>query len=157
MKHSPYFLYKSSRRVAGLEAQYLYLHPYLRRDLRLRQIFDSIISALDIDGGPNLAQKPYRGIFIEDDNGVHGFEGFQYGGPVGFGNHRARGPFELADGGVGVEADDERITEHTRGTQVGDVPWVEQIEAAVGEDQPPPRLSQPDYLRRYGAGGLGGS
>jgi hypothetical protein len=155
-KRSPNLFYESGRRVAGLEGQYLYLRPDLRRDLRLRQIFDSIVSALDIDGGLDLAQKPYWSIFVKDDHGVYRLKGFQYGSSVKFGDYGTRRSFEFVDGDIGVETYDEGVAEGSRSTQVGDVARVQQIEAAVGEDQPPPRLSQPGYPGRYGAGRLAG-
>ena len=57
--------------------------------------------------------------------------------PVVEGGHRAAGALQGADAGVGVEADDEHVAERLRAVQQVDVPAVQQVEASVGEHDPP--------------------
>ena len=96
--------------------------------------FDGVVAAFDEDVGADLADELEGRVFGEEDDGVDGGEGGHDAGAFVLGDDGARGAFEAADGGVGVEAEDELGAELAAVFEQGDVADVEEVEAAVGED-----------------------
>ena len=154
MGDAPYPLDKGGSRIPGLEGQYSNFCPDFRSDLCFRQIFDAVITSLDIYGGPQLAQEAHRRILVKDDDRINGFESSEYSGSIFFGDNGTQGSFEPVDRGVRVEAHDERVSQSARRPKVGDMPGMEEIEAAVGEDYTPPRLAHLGYPGWYRVGTL---
>lgn len=72
--------------------------------------------------------------FGEDDDGVNAGEGCEDGGALPLRDKWTSRPFQLADGTVTVEADDEEIAELSGALQVTHVAEVKQIETTVGGD-----------------------
>ena len=60
----------------------------------------------------------------------------QDGGPVCFRIHRTIGPFEGPDGRVGVDSDEEDVSQPAGGAQIANVADVEEVEAAVRQHDP---------------------
>lgn len=94
-----------------------------------------VVTAFDVDIGAELVDQGFGGVFVEGDGGVDGSEGAEHGeaviervdGPV-------RGFLEPSDAVVGVDSDNEGVSESARGLEVRDVAGVEDIENAVRED-----------------------
>jgi len=92
------------------------------------------VTALDQHVGEQARDDFTRCRRIENQNSVHAFERGENFGSLAFGKDRTPGAFELADAGVAVEAHDERIAESAGLLEAPDVARMQQIEAAVGED-----------------------
>ena len=90
----------------------------------------------------NIGQQPRddlaRRQLIENDDGVYGFESGKYFRPLAFGDDRPACAFQLADTGVAVQTDDEHVAELARQLEAPDVTGMEQVKAAVGEDDAAP-------------------
>ena len=82
------------------------------------------------DGGDQLA----RGVFVEERDGVHGGEGCGKFGALVLGDERAGGTFQSLDAGVGVEGQDQDVAERSGGFKQSDVTGMQNVVAAVGED-----------------------
>jgi len=74
------------------------------------------------------------GGLIKDHNRVDTFERGENFSSLAFRQDGTPGAFQLANAGVAVEADDERIAESASLLEAANVPGVQQIETAVGED-----------------------
>src|SRR4029453_19366423 len=72
-------------------------------------------------------------VFVEEHDGVHTLESREDLGPLFLRRHRPLLTFVSSDGTVGVEPDDEGISQRARRLEVPEVAWVKQIENAVGE------------------------
>jgi hypothetical protein len=96
------------------------------------ELVDGVIAAFDVDIGLGGLQEVCGAEFVEDVNGINGFECGDDGGAVGLGVDGAVGAFELGDGAVAVEAHDEGFGFVAGGLEVVDVAGVQNIEAAVG-------------------------
>ena len=95
---------------------------------------DGVVAAFDEDVGLEGADEFERRVLFEEDDGIDGGEGGHDAGAFALGHDGARGAFEAADGGVGVEAEHELRAEAAAVFEQRDVADVEEIEAAVGED-----------------------
>jgi alkylhydroperoxidase family enzyme len=71
---------------------------------------------------------------IENHDRVDAFQRSENFGTFAFRQERTPGAFQLADTGITVEANDERIPETASLLEAADVPGVQQIETAVGEN-----------------------
>ena len=101
----------------------------------LIQSFQSVIAAFDVDVGLSGGEEIGGANIGKDADCVHGFEGGENGGAVGFVVEGAAFAFEATDGGIGINADEEEITEITGLLEVGDVTEMKEIEATVGDDE----------------------
>lgn len=97
--------------------------------------FEGVITAFDIDVGLGGSKEPGGADIGEDGDGIDRFQGGEDGGAVVLGIDGAALAFQAADGGIAVDADEEKVTEIAGGLEVGDVAEVEEIEAAVGDDE----------------------
>jgi hypothetical protein len=74
-----------------------------------------------------------RGL-IKDYYRIDAFERGENFGSLALRQDRTPGAFQLADTGIAVEADDEGVAKSTSLLKAADVPGMQQIEAAIGED-----------------------
>jgi hypothetical protein len=74
------------------------------------------------------------GRLIENHHSINAFQRCKNFRSLAFRQDRASGAFQLADARITVEADDQRVTETARLLEAADVPGMQQIETAVGED-----------------------
>ena len=77
-----------------------------------------------------------RGVLIEYADIVDGFQARQHGDPFLNGENRAAPALDAADGVVAVEAQEERVAQGAGPLQKSDVARMDQIEAAIRENQP---------------------
>lgn len=94
-----------------------------------------VVAAFGVDVGLDLFDEAGDAGFFEDDDGVDAAEGGDDFGAIEFGVDGAVGAFEGADGGVGIDGDDEGVSEGAGLLEVADVAGVQKVEAAVGEDE----------------------
>lgn len=80
--------------------------------------------------GDNLAGSQV----VEDDHGVHRFEGGENFRALTLGDNRTAGTFQLAHAAIAVQANDEHVTEFASELKAANVARVKQVEAAVGEN-----------------------
>jgi hypothetical protein len=103
--------------------------------------FESIIPAFDINVGlglPNDLNGPHGG---ENGHSVDATESGEDVGAVGFAINRAIRAFELADGIIAIDGDEEDVTTGAGGLEVLDMAGVEEVEAAIGQDEAAPGLA----------------
>ena len=108
--------------------------PFARTSSWPTTVLDGVVAALDENIGTKDADELEWGVFFEQHDGVDGGEGGHDAGAFALTDDGPGGPFEAADGAVGVEAEDEFRAETAAVLEQGDVADVEEIEAAVGED-----------------------
>src|SRR5215213_10050579 len=123
-----------------------------------------VVGAFRVDVGAEGEQEFGDGRLVEDRDVVHGAQGGDDLGALSFGDEGAPLAFEAPHLLVRVDADDEQVAQTLRRLKVADVPDVQQVEAAVGEDDaraPPARDGDPrdqpvalKYARRGGHFGL---
>jgi len=75
-----------------------------------------------------------RGRFIENNHSVDRFQSGENFGAFAFRQDGAACAFQLADARIAIEADDEHVAKRACLFENADMPGMEQIEAAVGED-----------------------
>ena len=93
-----------------------------------------VISAFDEDVGADGVKEGDGGVVVEEDEIVDAFELFEDGDAVVLVDDGAFGAFEALDAGVGVDGDDEDVALAFSEAEVLDVAEVDEVEAAVGED-----------------------
>lgn len=93
------------------------------------------VAAFDEDVGKDLFDEGAGFVFIEDDNGIHGAEGGEDMSTVVLGVDGTGGAFVAANRGVAVESDDEGVTLFAGKFKIGNVTAMEDIEAAVSENE----------------------
>ena len=96
--------------------------------------FDGVIATLDEDVGLEGADELEGSVFVEDDDGVDGGQGGHDAGTLALADDGPGRAFEARNGSVGVEAEHEPRAELAAIFEQLDVADVEQVEAAVGED-----------------------
>ena len=94
-----------------------------------------------MDVGLELRQKLGRGVLVEDNDRVHAGESRDDLRAFRLGQDRPALPLAALDGAVGVDSDDEPVPLSPGRLEIPDVADVEQVESAVGEDDPPSRGS----------------
>ena len=99
------------------------------------QGFQRVIAAFDVDIRLSGGEKIGRGAFGKNADATDTFEGGEHGRAVGFRIHRARWAFEFAHARVAVDAQEEQVTEVARVFQVGHMAEMQNVEAAVGDDE----------------------
>lgn len=92
------------------------------------------VGSFDEDVGEQFGDEIAGGVFIEEGDGIDGLKGGGEGGAVAFGDDGAVGAFQALDARVGVEGENEHVAEGTGGFKKADVAGVEDVVAAVGED-----------------------
>ena len=93
------------------------------------------IAALDEYVGKQARDDLARSQIVENDDGIDGFESGEDFRALALGDHRPAFALELANTGVAVEADDQDVAQGTGLLEAADVAGVQQVEAAVGEDE----------------------
>jgi hypothetical protein len=74
-----------------------------------------------------------RRVLVEHDHAVHAGKRLEDFNSLGLGRNRPPWAFDGANRSIGVDADNQRITQAAGALQVADVAWVKKIEYAVGE------------------------
>lgn len=92
------------------------------------------VAGFDEDGREESGDEGGGLVFVEEGDVVDGFEGGEHEGAVALVDDGAGGALEASDGGVGVDGDDEDVALRARKGEGGGVSGVEDVEAAVGED-----------------------
>ena len=92
------------------------------------------VAGFDEDGGEEAGDEGGGFVFVEEGDVVDGFEGGEHEGAVLLVDDGACGALEAADGGVGVDGDDEDVALRAGEGEGGGVSGVEDVEASVGED-----------------------
>ena len=124
-----------------------------------RQIADLTSSGLDNLAPDNFRRAPVRAFdqhirddrvdnllrrgIIEQKQVIHAGQRGKYFSTLLFGDDRSPFSFDLPDGAVGVEADDQDITHGTSLVQIAHMADVENIEAAVRENHLPALAPEP--------------
>jgi len=96
----------------------------------------SPVTALDQHVGLQESDEIVRGVLGEYRHIIDHFQCGDDLAPIARRYQRASGPFQPSYRGIAVESDNERVTQSPGGTQIADVPGVQQIEAAIGEYDP---------------------
>lgn len=96
--------------------------------------FDRVVTTFDEDVGLNLADELEGRVLGEEYHRVDGGESGHDAGALALADDGARGAFEALDRGVGVEAEDELRAKPAAVLKQGDVADMQEVEAAVGED-----------------------
>jgi hypothetical protein len=96
--------------------------------------FEGVIPAFDINLGLDLANDLNGSDGGENGHSVHAAESGEDVGAVGLAIDGAIGAFELADGIIAVDSDEEGVAAGAGGLKVLDMAGVEEIEAAIGQD-----------------------
>src|SRR3954447_12914828 len=128
--------------------------------LRLGQIRDAVVAALDPEVGPELGEDGFRRVLAEDCHGVDAGERAQQRHAILLAHDGPVRPLEAPDRRVGVQADDEAVPERPRLLEDADVAGVDEVEAAAGGDdgaalRADARRERERLLTRRGRRGLG--
>ena len=97
--------------------------------------FDGVVAAFGVESGVDGADDVRDAQRVEDDDVVHGAERGHDAGAVLLAIDGAGWAFQFADGAVGIQRDGECVAEGASALEVIDVAGVEEIEAAVGQDE----------------------
>ena len=101
-----------------------------------------VIAAFDINVRPRRLQKGSGVGFGKKAHGIHRFQGGQDGGAILLVVERARGAFESAHPDIAGDADQQGVALVARLLQTGHVAQMQDIKAAIGDDQFPARAPQ---------------
>ena len=96
---------------------------------------ESIVTALDVNVRLNGGEEMHRIPLWENEDGIDVLKSRKNQGAVGLGVDRTAGAFEFADCGIAVHSHEEGVALMTRRLQISDVAGMEEIKAAVGDDQ----------------------
>ena len=96
------------------------------------------IAAFDQNIGKQASDYFARRRLIENQNGIYAFEGRKDLRAFQLRQHRPPRSFDLPYTGIAVNANDERVAKRACLLENAKVPWMEQIEAAVREDNAAP-------------------
>ena len=121
---------------------------------RFGQSLPCVVAALDIDGRTHLLDEGFRRRLIEKHDIINSGERPRDRCTIKLRVDGARLALQTAHGSVGVEAEHEAIAQSARLFQVTHMPRVQDVEAAVREDDALPRLAQDgakalDFFLRY--------
>ncbi len=92
------------------------------------------ISALDEDIGQDGGDEIAGGVFIEESDGIDGGQGEGDAGACLFVADGTGGALEPLDARVCVEGEDQNIAESAGGFEQADMTGMEEVVAAIGED-----------------------
>src|SRR5262249_36541788 len=93
-----------------------------------------VVRPLGMDIRPQPRDEPVGRVLVEDEDMIDVAQGGEDLGALLGGHHRSSGALETRHRGVAVDADEEHVAESACGVQVPQVTDVQEIEAAVGED-----------------------
>ena len=130
------------RRAPGHEVDEVHLAAVLLDDLRFGQRLARIVAALGVDGRAHLLYERFRRRLVEEHDVVDGDERARDRRAVKLRVDGARLALEAAHGSVGVEPKHEAVAEGARLLQVAHMPRMQDVEAAVREDDALPRFAQ---------------
>lgn len=99
---------------------------------------DRVVAAFDVGIGAELSDDFYGAGVGENGDGIHAAKGCQDTGAVVFAIDWAFRAFELADGGIAVEGYNKEVAVGAGFLEVLDMARVEEVEAAIGEDDAKP-------------------
>src|SRR5690606_31074449 len=116
------------------QAQHLHGSAISLDDFRADHLVDAVIAAFDQHVGFDMAQQVFRSAFGEADHPVHSAQSSKYSHATVNAVDRTTRPFQAADGSVVVDVDDQAITLSAGLFQISHVTGVQDVEAAVGED-----------------------
>jgi hypothetical protein len=103
-------------------------------DFALGHGVNGVVGALGVNVGAERLEEMRDAGFAEEDDVVDGTKGGYQTGAGAFVEDRASGTFESAGAGVAVDGDDQRVAEGAGGFEIADVADMENVEAAIGED-----------------------
>lgn len=98
-------------------------------------LIDLPVASLDEDLGSDLVNEIFGSVFVKETDEINAGQGREDFRAVVFGLKWTVGTFESFDAGVGINADEECISELSGFLQVSDVADMQKVEAAVGENQ----------------------
>ena len=113
-----------------------------------------------MDVGAQGEQEFVDGRLVEDYDVVNGAQGRDRLGALAFGDEGAALALDMAHLLVAVYADDEEVAEVASAFEVADVPDVQEVEAAIGEDDTRAVLARNRHARyqsvafEYACGGI---
>src|SRR5947209_6253978 len=119
-----------------------------------------VVRPFGVDVGAKGQKEFGDGRLVEDYDVVNGAQGRDRLGALAFGDEGTVIALEASHLLVAVYADDEEVAEAARAFEVADVPDVQQIEAAVGEDDARAVLARNRHARyqaiafEYACGGV---
>ena len=94
----------------------------------------SVVTALAEDVRADGLDESSGALLVENDHGIHAPQSTEDLRAVGLVVDRAGGALELADGGIRVQSNDERIPEVAGLLEVASVAGVDEVKATAGED-----------------------
>ena len=95
-----------------------------------------VVTAFDEEVGPHNLDEHVGPVFFEGDDKVHAREGGEDTGTIGQAIHGPVSSLEAPHAVVAVQAHDKHVSQGSCFVEHGDVSGVEDIEAAVREDDP---------------------
>lgn len=95
-----------------------------------------VIATLDDDIGAESGDEIERRVLVEDDDGVDGLEPGENIGALCFAPDRTVGALQAPNARVAVQADEECVPAQARAAEDVEMAGMEQIEDAIGEDDP---------------------
>jgi len=113
----------------GLDASSRRLHFFAANNL-----VSGPIATFDENVGKQSGDDALRRQVVKNHNGIYALQRGENFRTLALRNHRAAFAFELFDAGVAVQADDQCVAVDACLLQAANMAGVEQIEAAVGED-----------------------
>ena len=96
---------------------------------------ESIVTALDVNVRLNGGEEMHRIPLWENEDGIDVLKSRENQGAVSLMVDGTPGAFEFADRGIAIHPDEQSVALMTRRLQIGDVAGMEEIKAAVGDDQ----------------------
>lgn len=94
-----------------------------------------VVTAFGVDVRLNFRDEPGDAWFFKKDHGIDTTESSDDFSAIEFAIDGAAGALEGADGVVGVDSDDESVSERAGLLEVSDVTGMKEVETAVGEDE----------------------
>lgn len=122
------------RRAAGDHLDELDAAAVALDDLGLGQRLERVVAALDVDVGADLGDDGLGRLLAEQHDVVDGLERADDLGAVELAVDGARGALVAAHGRIRVEAEHEAVAEGARLLEVAHMAGVQDVEAAVRED-----------------------
>jgi hypothetical protein len=92
------------------------------------------VGAFDQNVGEQGSDQLARSVFVEKRDGIHGRQRRCEFGALVLGDERPRGTFQALHARVGIQCQDQNVAQRSRGFQQPDVPGMQHVVAAVGED-----------------------
>ena len=93
-----------------------------------------VVGALGVDVGTQVVEELLDVGLAEKHDVIDSAESGDQRGSGGLWKNWAAGPFQGANAGIGIHGDDQEVAFAARAFEIADVPDVQGVEAAVGED-----------------------